>query len=42
MSSLRDSGKSTAYTRTRADERNFMVSGRLPFVITEAHEIEVR
>jgi hypothetical protein len=30
------------YGAVRADEKNFMISGRLPFVITEAHEIEVR
>lgn len=41
MQSLRDSGQSAAYSETRADEKNFMVSGRLPFVITRAHEIEV-
>ena len=41
MESLRASGTSSAYARTRADEANFMVSGRLPFVITKAHEIPV-
>jgi hypothetical protein len=41
MESLRASGTSSAYARTRADEENFMVSGRLPFVITKAHEIPV-
>ena len=42
MQSLRESGKSAAYRQTRADEENFMISGRLPFVITRTHEIEVR
>lgn len=41
LDALRESGKSPEYTATRADEPNFMVSGRLPFVITTAHEIEV-
>jgi uncharacterized protein (TIGR02118 family) len=42
IQSLRDSGESAAYSQTRADEKNFMISGRLPFVITRAHEIEVQ
>ena len=35
------SGMSPEYAATRADEPNFMVSGRIPFVIAAAHEIEV-
>ena len=38
---LEASGKSPEYAATRADEPNFMVSGRIPFVIATAHEIEV-
>jgi uncharacterized protein (TIGR02118 family) len=38
---LRASAESREYAATRADEPNFMVSGRLPFVIAKAHEIEV-
>ncbi len=41
LDALRDSGSTPEYARTRADEANFMVSGRLPFVVTEALEIEV-
>jgi uncharacterized protein (TIGR02118 family) len=41
LDALRASGKSPEYAATRADEPNFMVSGRLPFVIASAHEIEV-
>jgi uncharacterized protein (TIGR02118 family) len=41
LGALRASGKSPEYAQTRADEENFMVSGRLPFVISEAIEIEV-
>ena len=38
---LRDSASTPEYKATRADERNFMISGRLPFVIANAIEIEV-
>jgi hypothetical protein len=38
----REPVSSVEYGAVRADEKNFMISGRLPFVITEAHEIEVR
>jgi uncharacterized protein (TIGR02118 family) len=38
---LRDSGSTPEYAATRADEPNFMISGRLPFVIANAVEIEV-
>ncbi len=41
LDALRASGKSPEYAATRADEPNFMVSGRLPFVIATGHEIEV-
>ena len=41
MASLRDSGTSQAYRATRADEPNFMLSGRLPFIIATEHEIAV-
>ena len=41
METLQASANSSAYTKTHADEKNFMVSGRLPFVITKAHEIQV-
>ena len=39
--SLRASGKSAEYERTRADEPNFMISGRLPFVVVREIEIEL-
>jgi uncharacterized protein (TIGR02118 family) len=38
---LRASGASPEYRATRADEPNFMVSGKIPFVVATAHEIEV-
>ncbi len=41
VDALRASARSPEYAATRADEPNFMVSGRLPFVIAQAHEIEV-
>ncbi len=41
VDALRASAQSTEYALTRADERNFMAPGRLPFVIAAAHEIEV-
>jgi uncharacterized protein (TIGR02118 family) len=41
VAALRASARSAEYARTRADEQNFMASGRLPFVIATAHEIEV-
>jgi uncharacterized protein (TIGR02118 family) len=39
---LRASGRSPEYAATRADEKNFMAPGRLPFVIVAEHEIELR
>ncbi len=41
IDALRDSGSTPEYKATRADEPNFMISGRLPFVIADAVEIEV-
>ena len=41
VDALRDSGSTPEYKATRADEPNFMISGRLPFVIADAVEIEV-
>ena len=41
VQALRDSGSSPEYAATRADEANFMISGRLPFVIANALEIEI-
>ena len=41
VDALRASAQSPEYAATRADEPNFMISGRLPFVIAAAHEIEV-
>lgn len=41
VDALRVSARSAEYAATRADERNFMAPGRLPFVIAAAHEIEV-
>jgi uncharacterized protein (TIGR02118 family) len=41
VDALRESAQSAEYAVTRADEQNFMVSGRLPHVIAAAHEIEV-
>jgi uncharacterized protein (TIGR02118 family) len=41
LEALRASGASPEYEATRADEPNFMLSGRLPFVIAAEHEIEV-
>ena len=39
LDALRTSGQTPEYARTRADESNFMISGRLPFVI--AREVEI-
>ena len=36
---LRESARSDAYARTRADEANFIAPGELPFVITREHVI---
>ena len=41
LDSLRASGKSPEYAETRADEPNFMISGRLPFVVAREVEIEL-
>jgi len=41
LEALRASGTSPEYEATRADEPNFMLSGRLPFVIATEHEIEI-
>ncbi len=41
VDALRESAQSAEYAVTRADEQNFVVSGRLPHVIAAAHEIEV-
>lgn len=41
LDALRASGTSPEYAATRADEDNFMISGRLPFVIARPHEIEI-
>ena len=41
VDAMRASAQSPEYAATRADEPNFMVSGRLPFVIATPHEIEV-
>lgn len=35
------SGSSPEYAATRADEPNFMISGKIPFVVASALEIEV-
>ncbi len=37
---LRASGRSPEYAATRADETNFMLSGRLPFVVASEHDVE--
>jgi len=41
LEALRATGGSPEYAKTRADEENFMISGNLPFVITQAIEIGV-
>lgn len=41
VDALRASAQTAEYAATKADEQNFMASGRLPFVIAAAHEIEV-
>jgi uncharacterized protein (TIGR02118 family) len=41
LEALRHSGTTPEYKATREDEANFMISGRLPFVIANAIEIEV-
>ncbi len=41
LEALRAGAQSPEYARTRADEPSFMISGRLPFVITREVEIEV-
>ncbi len=41
VDALRAAGESPEYAATRADEANFMASGRLPFVIATEHEIEL-
>lgn len=41
VAALRASVQTAEYVETRADEQNFMISGRLPFVIAAEHEIEV-
>ncbi len=42
LDAVRESGRSPEYEATRADEPNFMVSGRLPFVVAIEHEIDLR
>lgn len=41
LAALRSSGMSKEFLETRADEPNFMISGRLPFVIADEVEIEI-
>ncbi len=41
LDSLRAAGQTPEYARTRADEPNFMISGRLAFVIDREVEIEL-
>ncbi len=41
LESLRVAGQSAEYARTRADEPNFMISGRLPFVLAREVEIDL-
>ena len=41
LDALRAARESPEYAATRADEANFMASGRLPFVIAAEHEIEL-
>ena len=36
---MRESARSDAYARTRADEANFIASGELPFIITREHVV---
>ena len=36
---MRESARSDAYARTRADEANFIAPGELPFIITREHVV---
>ena len=36
---MRESARSDAYARTRADEPNFIAPGELPFIITREHVV---
>ncbi len=41
LATLRASGMSKEFLETRADEPNFMISGRLPFIVADEVEIEI-
>ena len=36
---MRESARTDAYARTRADEANFIAPGELPFIITREHVV---
>ena len=41
LGAVRASGRSREFEATRADEPNFMASGRLPFVVATEHEVGI-